>query len=464
MSFMPLAAAYGLGAVVGGLTFLSPGIAVVVAIVLLGLPILAADFLAGVTFLVIGLAAVQFLGQDNGRAFGIILGAFAGVVLGPAWAAPILAGYLLGPAEGAVTALVACVVVQVGGIATGRETLGLLVTGGASPALVSFAAPPDNLLALSGIHSVPMLVAQPIVWSLSATAAGFVRRPLEDPRRAPFGLVAALAGAAAAAAGTAIAYVTVGGGIPGGLGIVTAAGTSLLAAGVVIGVWEWAFPAIQAAPSAARIGVSAEDADVDELLRLIATAEDELTSKHTTQAVVMITDMKSFSKMTEEEGSIVSAKTIQRHRDLLLPIIAEHHGCGKSTGGDGLVAAFNSPADALRAAVAMQAVLAEHNASHPAEREIVIRIGVASGEVVLDKGGRPFIGSALNLAARVMNLGEGGQVFTTRAVVSAAKEASGLVTHSHGGFELKNIATPVEVLEILWAPDQAPAIPRSTAD
>ena len=127
----------------------------------------------------------------------------------------------------------------------------------------------------------------------------------------------------------------------------------------------------------------------------------------------MITDMKSFSRMTEEDGSVATAKAIQRHRDLLLPIIQRHNGSGKSTGGDGLVSAFESRADALLAAVEMQRALRAHNAAHPDEREIWVRMGIASGEVVLDKGGRPFIGAGLNLAARVMNLADGGQVFST---------------------------------------------------
>ena len=155
--------------------------------------------------------------------------------------------------------------------------------------------------------------------------------------------------------------------------------------------------------------MASEDADVDELLRLIATAEDKLASQHTSTKVVLITDMKSFSTMTEEDGSVATAKAIQRHRDLLIPIIMSQGGQGKSTGGDGLVAAFDTAVSGLSAAALMQQALAEHNAEHPGEREIWVRMGLASGEVVLDNGGRPFIGAALNLAARVMNLADGGR-------------------------------------------------------
>jgi adenylate cyclase len=206
--------------------------------------------------------------------------------------------------------------------------------------------------------------------------------------------------------------------------------------------------------------MATEDADVDELLRLIATAEDKLATEHTSTRVVLITDMKSFSTMTEEDGSVLTAKAIQRHRDLIIPIITGHGGCGKSTGGDGVVAAFENADVALAAAVEAQRSLAEHNATHANEREIHVRMGLAAGEVVLDKGGRPFIGAALNLAARVMNLADGGQILATGDVAAAALNGE-VPSFSFGEFRLKNIAKPVEVVEILWGAGQRPKDPRT---
>jgi class 3 adenylate cyclase len=239
--------------------------------------------------------------------------------------------------------------------------------------------------------------------------------------------------------------------------------SSVVIAVAFVAVWERYFPLQGAAPATAtrRASMASEDADVDELLRLIATAEDRLASHHTTTKVVLITDMKSFSTMTEEDGSVATAKAIQRHRDLLIPIIASNGGNGKSTGGDGLVAAFDSATAGLTAAVSMQRALSEHNAEHPGEREIWVRMGLASGEVVLDNGGRPFIGAALNLAARVMNLADGGQIYATGDVAADAERAC-VRSQSFGDFELKNIARPVEISEILWAADQVARSPKST--
>ncbi len=175
----------------------------------------------------------------------------------------------------------------------------------------------------------------------------------------------------------------------------------------------------------------------------------------------MITDMKSFSKMTEEEGSIVSAKTIQRHRDLLIPVITAHEGHGKSTGGDGLVAAFATATDAPQLPPShADASCVIYNDEHESERDIIIRCGIASGEVVLDKGGRPFIGAALNLAARIMNLGDGGQILTTRPVVDKAGASPGYSSSRPRTLHAQEHRGAHEVVEILWAADQQPLEPQ----
>lgn len=481
MSFAPAAAGWGFAAAAGVVALFSPGIAVLIAIIAMGLPLMAADFIVGAAFLIIGFAAVQYLGQDNGRAFLVLVAAFACVVAGPTWAAIVIAGYLFGASEGAVAAILACLLVEAAGLVVGKQWIGIVWTGGSGTALIDFAKAPSNLLsfgwlsaslaaldpaaalgAITGAGSKTLLVVQPVVWAIAAAVPGLLRRhPAQSGPRLVSGLAASAAGVGTAAVGTAIAL-TVLGHAPAGWGSIgVATAGSLVVALAVAALWDTLFaPLPRRAIAPTRPGsMSAEDADVDELLRLIATAEDQLASKHTTQSVVMITDMKSFSKMTEEDGSVVSAKTIQRHRDLLLPVIQAHAGHGKSTGGDGLVASFDSARDALAAAADMQRTLREYNATHASERDIIVRVGIASGEVVLDKGGRPFIGTALNLAARIMNLADGGQVFVTNAVAGSAGEVEGTRTADHSEFALKNIAEPVRVIELLWAEDQEPMAP-----
>ncbi|MBW6467624.1 MAG: adenylate/guanylate cyclase domain-containing protein [Coriobacteriia bacterium] len=345
-------------------------------------------------------------------------------------------------------------VIQIAGLLTGADTLGVLATGGSLPAFLSPGSVPESLLAfdwigdavssvtsdvrllgeaLAGASYLPLLVLQPLLWGAGAATAGSLRGTPGTRRTLVKGVIAVSAG------------------------VLVVAAVGVVALSELVFTPHVVCPPVRSAPGSMR----AEDAEVDELLRLISTAEEALSSKHTTEAVVMITDMKSFSAMTEEEGSFTSAKLVQRHRDLLLPVISAHKGSGKSTGGDGLVASFSSSKQAVGAAVEMQRVLEEYNGLHSGERDILVRIGIASGEVVLDSAGRPFIGAALNLAARVMNLGDGGYIMVTRPVADSAKQHAACL-HSHGEFALKNIAEPVEVIEVLWSSERAPTPPGRT--
>jgi class 3 adenylate cyclase len=474
-----------LAAVAGVLALATPELGVLVAVVALCLPMIAAQPVLGLGALVLGVVAVKYLGADGGRAFLVLGISVLGAFFGPVWAGAALAGYLLGAGEGALAAAVACVVIEALGIGLGRPAIGVVITGGPPAALLSFDHMPTTMLSaawlresfagissasvnravagMSGVTRPLALVVQPALWAAGALTAGLVRAEAERRRSSGLNLVAVVAGVSVLALGTVFVFSLASVPVPWSP-LVLAFASSAAIAVAFVAVWERVFPAalMAPAPAARRVSMASEDADVDELLRLIATAEDKLATKHTSTKVVLITDMKSFSTMTEEDGSVATAKAIQRHRDLLIPIITSEGGKGKSTGGDGLVAAFDTAVSGLSAAALMQQALAEHNADHPGEREIWVRMGLASGEVVLDNGGRPFIGAALNLAARVMNLADGGQVFSTGEVASDATEA-GLDTASFGEFELKNIAKPVEVVEILWAEGQEPHDPRSTA-
>jgi class 3 adenylate cyclase len=91
-----------------------------------------------------------------------------------------------------------------------------------------------------------------------------------------------------------------------------------------------------------------------------------------------------------------------------------------------------------------------------------VRIGIASGEVVLDTAGCPFLGAALNLAARVMDLADGGRIMMAGDVAEHASSAASTSLYAHGEFKLKNIAEAVPVVELLWRDGMSPQEIRAT--
>lgn len=469
MPFYPPWLELALAAVTGALAVSSASMASLLFVVVLSLPVIAADFVTGIAFLLAALVATQYLSAGRAGGFLLTVLGVAAIPLHAEWAVVALAGYLLGRGKGTLTAVTICVAAVAAGIALGTPVLGTLATGGSAPGLVAFATAPQGALsfgwlvpalkaadpgaALSAIGAVerPVLVlAQVVLWALAGVLGSLTRRP-----RVPALALAGPFGAVLVLALGSLALDVVFSGPVSATALITGVAVSLPLTLAATALVLWAFPERPAAKAAPAQAPVAGPRDVDDLLRTIASAEDELAARHNTHAVVLITDMKSFSAMTEELGSVESAKIVQRHRDLLLPIIAANGGSGTATGGDGLVAAFATPAAAIAAAGAMQMALDGYTGSDRSPHELSVRVGIASGEVVLDTDGCPFLGAALNLAARVMDLADGGRVMMTGEVADGASSPATRL-HAHGDFKLKNIAEAVPVVELLWRDTMTP--------
>jgi class 3 adenylate cyclase/predicted ATPase len=125
--------------------------------------------------------------------------------------------------------------------------------------------------------------------------------------------------------------------------------------------------------------------------------------------------------------------------------------------GDGLMALFGYPRAqendserAVRAALAIQRALAELNNKNAGSGwpELVARIGVESGAVVVDAAGEIF-GDAPNIAARVQALAEPGAVMVTARV---QRQVAGLfVAEDCGAHALKGAPEPMALFRIVRA-------------
>ena len=108
-----------------------------------------------------------------------------------------------------------------------------------------------------------------------------------------------------------------------------------------------------------------------------------------------------------------------RHRAAMRPALAEHdalletavstnNGVIVKTTGDGAMAAFSSPSDALSAAMDAQRALHDSGWTTITPDRIRVRMGLHTGESELRAGDNH--GTAVNRAARLMSIGHGGQV------------------------------------------------------
>ena len=135
-----------------------------------------------------------------------------------------------------------------------------------------------------------------------------------------------------------------------------------------------------------------------------------------------------------------------------------------SFAGDGLMAEFPSVVEALKCSLRVQAEAAKRNAWLPPDEQIRFRIGINSGELVLQKGRTG--GTAVNIAARLEQIAEPGGICLSGAVFEQVRR---IVTASYevlGEQRLKNIRDPIPAYAIRAATCSAwigmPALPRLT--
>src|SRR5271166_2060854 len=143
----------------------------------------------------------------------------------------------------------------------------------------------------------------------------------------------------------------------------------------------------------------------------------------------------------DEEGTL--ARLNAHRRELIDPMVAEHHGRIVKTTGDGLLIEFPSVVEAVSCALAVQRAMAERNAATPEEQRITFRIGVNLGDVIVEGG--DIHGDGVNIAARLENIAEPGGI---RISDDAFRQVRGKVAAEFadiGEQSLKNIARPLRV-------------------
>ncbi|MCP3387360.1 SUMF1/EgtB/PvdO family nonheme iron enzyme [Bradyrhizobium sp. CCGB12] len=164
-------------------------------------------------------------------------------------------------------------------------------------------------------------------------------------------------------------------------------------------------------------------------------------------AAIIVGDIASYSRLmqADEEGTHLRVKRIER--DLIQPSIVEHHGSLVKTTGDGFIAIFDSPVEAVRCSIVIQQNLVGRNASLAKDSRIEYRIGVNLGDVIVEPD--DVYGDGVNIATRIEGIAAPGQVYISGAIYEQIKHKVVCGYESLGDRKVKNITDPVRVYRVL---------------
>ena len=166
-------------------------------------------------------------------------------------------------------------------------------------------------------------------------------------------------------------------------------------------------------------------------------------------AAIVTTDVVGYSRLigADEEGTRAAMRKLSE--DLWDPKTAQHKGRVVKTTGDGQLLEFPSVVDAVRCSIEIQKCMTERNAGLQEDQQIVLRVGVNLGDIIIE--GDDIHGDGVNVAARLEGLADPGGICISRAVRDQVRDKLEVSFEDLGEIEVKNIARPVRTFRLGFA-------------
>jgi len=174
---------------------------------------------------------------------------------------------------------------------------------------------------------------------------------------------------------------------------------------------------------------------------------------------VLFTDLVAWTSMASRLGPDAADDLRRRHFSTLASAIAACAGHEVKSLGDGVMAVFPLASAALACAVAMQQGVDRDNCS--SGKPVGLRVGLSGGEVMRE--GTDYFGEPVVEAARLCALAPGGKILAARVVAETAGRRSRHPYRPLGCVELRGLAEPVEVHEVVWEPAPAASVRSPSA-
>ena len=173
------------------------------------------------------------------------------------------------------------------------------------------------------------------------------------------------------------------------------------------------------------------------------------------QVTVLFADICGFTKLSSSTDSEEVHKLLAIYFEHADKIIRDCGGTVDKHVGDSVMAVFGAPishgndADrAVRAAIEIQEAMLD--ISGQVGRPLQVHIGIASGEVVASGVGPDshytVIGDSVNLAARLTDKAQAGEIFVSSVVRSSVEHS--IATNDLGEIVVKGLASPVRVYSV----------------
>ena len=200
---------------------------------------------------------------------------------------------------------------------------------------------------------------------------------------------------------------------------------------------------------------------------IVSSGLESIVKSHRREITVVFCDLRNFTAFSETAEHEDVMRVLREYHEAIGPLIFRFEATLEHFAGDGVMAFFNDPvpcpdpaARAVRMAVAMRQEMDELlEVWRKRGYDLGLGIGIAMGYATLGQIGFEglfhygAIGSVLNLASRLCDSAESGQIFITKRIYA---EVDDLVeVEAIGELDLKGFHRPVPALNLVGLKESA---------
>lgn len=174
----------------------------------------------------------------------------------------------------------------------------------------------------------------------------------------------------------------------------------------------------------------------------------------------LFADVRGYSAWVERHGDHAAVGLLREYRTVVRQAVGEFDGSEIKTEGDSFYVAFGSPSAAVRCGLRILEMAAANEGGETGP--IAVGIGVHAGETASTDEG--YVGSAVNVAARVCAQAGAGELLATDAVRAMTRTFLEVSFTPRGRKRLKGISEPIALYRVTpaGAPAAAPRRPQLT--
>jgi adenylate cyclase len=174
-------------------------------------------------------------------------------------------------------------------------------------------------------------------------------------------------------------------------------------------------------------------------------------------AAILAADVVGYSRLMERDESGTLERLKAHRKELIDPLLAEHHARIVKLMGDGALCEFGSIVDAVSCAVLIQRGMIEREKGIPEDERIRFRIGVNLGDVIVESD--DIYGDGVNVAARLEQLAKPGGICVSGTAYDHLRGKLACGLEDLGERQVKNIERPVRVYRMILGEEIAPPEP-----